>query len=171
MSELYFLATKNGTDKGGHGYCPRYEEIIGDLKSLPLTMIEIGVSDGCSLRMWRDWMPKAKIYGMDVRDYSHNDEGITVFTGDQSKPEDLERVSQQIGKFHFLVDDASHNPPDQKICFDYMWPRMEHEGWYVIEDLNDSKRIVDFLNIDSELQSLHFFSKNPGSGILFLKKK
>lgn len=175
MTELTCLALKNNTDKATHGYCPHYERFIGELRLLPITMLEIGVADGSSLRMWRDWMPKAKIYGFDVSDYHcQKEKRITVIKGDQGEQHDLEELVKEIGGFHFVVDDGSHDSEDQKVSFTYLWPRLLRGGWYVIED---SFGIGSCLDLDSvaqgnnEIAELHLIGSNKGDVLLFLKKQ
>jgi hypothetical protein len=170
MTELHCLALFHGTDKGSHGYCPFYERFIGDLQPLSITMIEIGAAEGCSLRMWREWMPKAKIYALDTSEYTHDDEGITVFKGDQSKTEDLEKLVQDVGNFHLVVDDGGHEPAKQIISFDFLWPKLVHDGWYVVEDLDNVKDFSRF-TITDDVKELHMICEKGGDGILFLKKK
>jgi hypothetical protein len=169
MTELESLALKHGTDKSSHGYCPHYEHLIGHLRLLPITMIEIGVGNGDSLRMWRDWMPKAKIYAMDINNYDIK-EDFTILKGNQSSTDDLENLVRTTGKFHFLVDDAGHNRPEQKICYKYMFERLVSGGWYVIEDLDDISNIYDF-DLQSDVEELHMIRAKGGARILFLKKQ
>jgi len=172
MTELECIAKWHGTDKGSHGYCPHYERFIGELRFLPITMIEIGVAGGDSLRMWREWMPKAKIYGFDMNGYSMDD--FTVIKGNQGEPNDLEQLLKETGSFHFLVDDGSHNSEDQKVSFNTLWPRLLLGGWYVIEDSFGIGNCLDLEAVgrgDGDIEELHLIAKNNGDVILFLKKR
>ena len=64
------LGILHGTDKGslGHGYLGHYERILGPLRDEPITILEIGVSDGASLRMWADYFTRATIVGVDINE-------------------------------------------------------------------------------------------------------
>jgi len=171
MTELEALAKWHGTDKGVHGYCSHYERFIGDMKLLPITMIEIGVAGGDSLRMWREWMPNAKIYGFDSNGYNGDD--FIVVRGNQSEPNDLEQLLKVTGNFHLLIDDGSHNSEHQKISFTTLWPRLLPGGWYVIEDSFGIGSCFDLdavANGGNDIDEVHLIG-HSGNVILFLKKR
>ncbi len=175
MTELECLAYKYDTDKGSHGYCPHYERFIGDMRNLPITMIEVGVAAGNSLRMWREWMPKATIYGFDMNDYNAKEgEGFTVFNGDQHNPNDLERMVIETGRPNLVIDDGSHDWEDQKVSFSYLWPRVMSHGWYVIEDSYGINSDIDLETIaqgNHNIKEFHLIAMNSGDVICFVKKR
>lgn len=184
MTALECLALKYNTDKHSHGYCPHYERFIGDMRLLPLTMIEIGIGNGESLSMWREWMPNAKINGFDQKEFTHPDSSIKSFIGLQENVEDLEAMTQETGYFHFVVDDASHQPKNYAASFHYLWGKLANHGWYVIEDLDSTWSCIDMDVINNDrirditrgvgsIEEFHLIGKNndSGSGILFLKKR
>lgn len=180
MTELEVIALKHGTDKGSHGYCQHYERFIGYIHLFPITMIELGAADGCSLRMWKEWMPRARIIGFDQAGYNHPEDEITVFKGDQSNEKDLELMVQSIGRYHLVVDDASHNPKDQKASFDFLWQKLVNGGWYVIEDLDCQSckelnlgeiALSEMSAANGSIMEFHLIGEKAGSGILFLKKR
>lgn len=174
MTELTVLALKHDTDKASHGYCPHYERIIGDLRLFPITMIEIGVASGCSLRMWREWMPKARIYGFDMNGFTGDWDGFSVITGNQGNPHDLEMLAKETGRFHLVIDDGSHAHEDQKVSFTTLWPKLVSHGWYVIEDSFGIGSCIDLNQIGGgggDIEEIHLICMSGGSVILFLKKR
>lgn len=173
MTELECLALKYDTDKYSHGYCPHYERLLGDMRFLPITMIEIGVGGGCSLRMWSEWMPKALIYGFDVNGYTGEQDKFEVITGDQGEPNDLEVLAKKTGRFHLVIDDGSHTAEDQQISFNNLWPKLVPQGWYVIEDsfgIGGSLDLEKIAHNDGDIKELHLIA-GGGDVILFLKKR
>lgn len=67
------LARKHRTDKAakdhtfrGYSYLDVYERYFRPLKRRPINLLEIGVKEGRSLRLWKAYFPKAKIYGLDI---------------------------------------------------------------------------------------------------------
>lgn len=174
MTELECLALKYGTDKSSHGYCPHYERLIGDMRLLPITMIEIGVASGASLRMWKDWMPNAVICGFDQNGYNGVDKDqFKIITGNQGEPSDLERLANETGSFHLVIDDGSHNSSDQQISFSNLWPKLVSQGWYVIEDsfgIGSSLDLEAIARNDGDIKELHLIG-GGGDVILFLKKR
>ncbi len=173
MTELECLAYKYDTDKGAHGYCPHYERFVGDMKNLPITMIEIGVAAGNSLRMWREWMPKATIYGFDMNSVEkRNEDGFKVIIGNQREPNDLEAMIKETGRPNLVIDDASHDHGDQKISFDHLWDRVLPHGWYVIEDsFGMQVDINDIAGGGNSVEEFHLIGMNSGDVISFFKKR
>lgn len=171
MTELETLALRYDTDKGSHKYCPHYERFIGDMRLLPITMIEIGVASGASLKMWRAWMPRAIIYGFDKNGYAGDD--FTVLTGNQGESNDLQNLLKTTGPFHFLVDDGSHDANDQKVSFTNLWPRLVSGGWYVVEDSFGLGSLIDLDSMgggNGDIEEVHLIANRDGV-ILFLKKR
>jgi hypothetical protein len=83
-SELCILGKKYLVDKspffGNHTYTPQYHKLLKHRKNNIDKILEIGIGNiplmspltnssyipGASLRMWRDYFPKAKIFGCDI---------------------------------------------------------------------------------------------------------
>ena len=76
MKNLDELAIAFNTDKSTrtHGFTNHYQVYFELLRDLPLKLLEIGVQSGASLRMWKQYFPKAEIYGLDYFDsvFFHN---------------------------------------------------------------------------------------------------
>ena len=71
--DLNALAQKYGTDKTnkdhsykGVTYLDIYHRYMSSKRLEVKTFIEIGVKNGASLRMWKDYFPNATIYGIDI---------------------------------------------------------------------------------------------------------
>ena len=64
-SNLSWLAAVYGSDKGAisHGYVDHYERMFGPLRRRARKVLEIGIYRGASLQMWRDYFPRAEVYG------------------------------------------------------------------------------------------------------------
>lgn len=78
-----------------------------------VSLLEIGISDGSSLKMWLDLFPKAYIYGMDIS-LGYNGDRYKTIIGDQSNINDLNKVKNTIlienSNLFLIVDDGSHIP-------------------------------------------------------------
>jgi hypothetical protein len=53
------------TDKPSNGYTRVYYEIMKDYVDLPVNFFEIGIYFGASIKMWNEFFPKGKIFGID----------------------------------------------------------------------------------------------------------
>jgi hypothetical protein len=102
-------------------------------------LLEIGIYEGGSLLLWRDYFPKGTIVGIDIRvkvNFS-NEQRVQVFQGAQQDTNFLSDVARKTAPegFDIIIDDASHFGDLTKIAF---WHLFDHHlkpsGLYVIED-------------------------------------
>lgn len=133
MLTLDQLALRHGTDKSsaGHGYTDTYERLLGHLRHRNLTLLELGVWEGASLFMWRDYLPAATIIGVDLHDRHIVEHNIDVLIASQDDPIITDR-----GPFDVIIDDASHQSALTISSFRLLWPHLAAGGMYVIEDLH-----------------------------------
>lgn len=141
---LDWIASKCGADKSHrlHDYCWVYEKYIAELRDLPISLLEIGVAEGESLRMWTRYFPNGKIYGVEILDRDY--EGLKVFHGSACDPEVVAKMPQ----FDIVVDDGSHLATDQIAAFDLLWDHLNHGGLYVVEDLTMAYWVKDMRSME-----------------------
>lgn len=136
MNDFQQLGYKHGTDKvTHHGYHYFYPKYLDELRKDEFNMLEIGYQFGNSCRVWEEYFPKAKIFAMDI-----NVEGRfnnhTVFKGDQSNVDDLNKIANEVGSARFIIDDGSHHPIHQIDTFNVLFKNLlEPGGIYIIEDI------------------------------------
>ena len=136
MSELDEIGQRYGTDKSSayHDYCRIYER---ELPRSINVLVELGVLHGASMRMWREWYPRARLYGVDIDDKEID--GATFIKSDLSKASDLNHLRWNLGQHvDVLIDDAGHHTYDQFMAFCHLWPCIVPGGVYVIEDTHTS---------------------------------
>lgn len=129
---LHEIGLKHGTDKATyHNYCDFYQE---QLKGMVIERIlEIGVKDGASLRMWKEFYPHAEVVGIDINPIPT--QGCTVHQMTQTDVYAL----MSLGKFDLIIDDGSHKTLDQQITFKHLYHNQLHKfGAYIIEDVHTS---------------------------------
>lgn len=129
------LALQYGTDKASnlHNYTRWYARHL-PARDTVFSLLEIGVKDGASLRMWRDYFPYAIIEGIDIRiSEGLAIPGVRLLQADQKKLEFGSDVS-----FDVIIDDGSHRWEDQQASFKALWEHVAPGGLYVIEDLHTS---------------------------------
>lgn len=132
------LAIQYDSDKNSlhHNYAVKYDKILSPFKDKVEKILEIGVWRGSSLRMWKDYFNKATIYGLDIDPNcaQYEDERIKIIVGDQSKDEDLNRLSS-FGPFDVIVDDGCHYYYPQIHSFEMLWKSVKSGGLYIVEDV------------------------------------
>ncbi len=128
------LAEKYKTDKLVHGYCPYYERHAPP-RDESFSILEIGIYEGGSLKMWKDYFSKAEVFGVDINEnfLISNEERITCYLTDVTSKAFWDKTT--IPNLKMIVDDGSHKSADIIEAFVLLWPRLESGGWYVIEDL------------------------------------
>jgi len=137
------LAKKHGTDKGPmkHYYTRSYDSIFARMRNDKIKILEIGVADGASIKMWLDYFPNATIYGLDILDLKPKALGIKdkrfkFIRGSQADEAVLDSILKECPEFDIIIDDGSHRPEDQQFTLTKMYPSIKVRGYYVIEDLN-----------------------------------
>jgi hypothetical protein len=131
----------DGNRKPDH-YFEVYERYFAPFRHAPIDILEIGVADGISLRIWREYFSAANIIGIDTRGAPQGiaalieSQRVKHVVGDQSCPTDLEKCLSlsRSGKFDVVIDDASHIGALSKASFEFLFPRLVSGGLYFIED-------------------------------------
>src|SRR5580693_10476552 len=94
---LDMIGILQGTDKTSlsNDYLRHYERILAGFRGQQVELLEIGVAQGESLRTWADFMPHAKIVGVDNNEgcLAHASDRITVEIGSQADPVFLSNIA------------------------------------------------------------------------------
>jgi SAM-dependent methyltransferase len=143
------LGEKYGTDKSTtHSYLDIYEKLFEPLKNGPIQILEVGVANGCSLRMWLEYFPQAEVLGMDnnpsaIRDLvEQTPEAMSgrfrTLICEQDNDTALAEWCRN-DEFDIIIDDAGHDPKKQMLSFMLLWRAVKPGGYYIVEDIiNDS---------------------------------
>jgi cephalosporin hydroxylase len=136
------LGLLHGADKSsaGHDFTRIYEHYVGNWRHRPVTVLEIGVWRGASVRMWRDYFPQGRVFGIDIdpQAAAQTGERIEIFIGDQADTDLLSRVVKRAGALDVVVDDGSHRVEQQLPTLRFLWPHVKPGGIYVVEDTHTS---------------------------------
>jgi spermidine synthase len=136
-SKSFFeLSNIHGTDKVTyHGYHFFYPLFIENLRDKEFNLLEIGWGSGASVKVWNDYFPMANIFVMDIN-MEYEIERQKIIKGDQSKEEDLLKITNEIKNAKLIIDDGSHNPQHQLNTFYFLFKNLlEPGGIYIIEDI------------------------------------
>ena len=137
------LAKKYNTDKDSDrgGYVYHYETHFSPLKNKSIRILELGVREGASLRMWRDYFRNAvEVHGIDIDQRAeelNNEDGLQVTIGNLDDENFLYEFIEKTPKFDIVIDDASHKINDQLISFRNLHKLVSKGGLYIIEDIED----------------------------------
>lgn len=146
------LFKKHKSDKYNHGYHLIYEAYLKNLKQKKLNILEIGVSDGASLKAWADYFKNSNIIGIDIikidlKKKTLNKKKISIYQGSQSDKKFIKFLINKYKKFDIIIDDGSHIPSDVIKSFNLLFDALSNKGIYFVEDTQTSYN--------------HFFRGNP----------
>lgn len=139
---LSSYAVTHGTDKGpdGHHFTRLYEALLRYRRRDVRSVLEVGIDKGASLRMWADWFPNAKVYGID-KEYLqvHVPFRVRIGIADQADRDALRRCAEQFAPpFDLVVEDGGHEMIQQQVSLAVLLPMLVVGGWYFLEDLHTS---------------------------------
>ena len=137
MSTLDKIAQFYGTDKRSdiHDYCRKYEKYLPFNKYDKLKILEIGVFNGRSLKMWEEYYPNSMIYGIDINPecVKYQNNRIKIKIGSQIDKSFLDEIIK-LKPFDLIIDDGSHINYNTIFTYEYLFPSVKSGGVYVIED-------------------------------------
>jgi len=153
--DLIELGHKHGTDKffnthsfNGRSYLDIYENNLKQLKDSKIKFLEIGVYNGCSLRMWKEYFSNGEIYGLDIDPNTkiHQEERVRIDIGSQTDIEFLKETYKN-EQFDVIIDDGSHVNEFTIKSFNYLfYNHLKNGGLYIIEDLHCTFELADHTN-------------------------
>lgn len=136
------LAIKHGTDKGPHDhmYTSKYELYLDQYRDETFNLLEIGVCDGSSVKMWKEYFAKATITALDIdpRCKQFEEERINIHIGDQTDVSFLNSIVNEYNHFEIILDDGGHSWKQQIVSFETLFPQLTPGGLYFIEDMHTS---------------------------------
>lgn len=171
MTPLCKIAYKYGTDKCPqlvHFYTQFYYELLKDRQQTIKKVMELGIGHykcmkfldeifdprlnriyqkGASLKMWREFFPKAQIYGIDNEpECMFEEERIKTFVGDEFNKDDWIRIIEQTGTdIDLFIDDGSHNRNHQLFTAQTLLPLFKKDIIYIIEDVRRPEWLAEKL--------------------------
>lgn len=183
------LCAESGTDKcpfnvhgHRHPYTAPYSLFFEPLKHRPIKFAEIGVFRGASLVAWRNFFSEARIYGYD-NDIPNLEyiasKGIpnlfldTMNAGNEASiHQKLTEATQDGELFDVILDDASHDPPDQCAVIRTALPFLKKGGLLIVEDIfrerptdlyeKTLKEVQDLISFHTFIVCDHELRYSPG---------
>lgn len=163
INTLQKLGRKHHTDKGSHHfkgvtYLHIYEIFLRRFRNnVNFNILELGVKKGASLRMWRDFFPRGEIYGLDLdsKCKQYEDNRIHIEIGHQDDKKVLEKLTKKAKAFDVILDDCSHLNSLTIASFNFLWPYVKPNGYYIIEDLRNSYTV----DMEAEMKKGNWVSR------------
>ncbi len=137
-SSLDLMGIRFGTDKSRlrQNYLVHYERMLRGFRDRPVTLLEIGIHKGASLKLWEAYLPLATIVGVDIeptrKRYARH--RVSIEIGSQFDAAFLAKLAD---KYHpdIVIEDGSHIPEHQIFTFKHLFPAVQPGGLYIAEDV------------------------------------
>ena len=140
---LATLIDNSRTDKNTvHSYLKTYETLFQNKKKTAKNILEIGIQDGGSIKLWFDYFQNATIYGLDIRKIKdvwpeiRNKPRIKIGCFDAYEQNFVEKQMKPLNvKFDIMIDDGPHTLESMISFIEYYLPMLADDGIFVIEDV------------------------------------
>jgi Methyltransferase domain len=141
LERIFYHTDHRICQKWAH-YFRIYERFFAQFRgSDDFRMMEIGISQGGSLDMWRAYFgATALIVGVDIdsRCRVYEDGRTVVRIGSQEDPRFLRELAQEFHEFDLVLDDGGHTMTQQTMAFEFLYPTVRPGGVYMVEDCHTS---------------------------------
>lgn len=138
--ESYFDANAEGPSifKWRH-YFEIYDRHLSRFRGKSVSLVEIGVAGGGSLRMWRDYLgPDSSIHGIDIDPACRKltAPGIEIHIGSQGDPAFWKSFLSECPQIDVVIDDGSHEALHQAVTLELLLAHIKPGGVYICEDVH-----------------------------------
>lgn len=156
-------------------YFSIYDHLFSRFRGQPITFVEVGVLEGGSLFMWRNFFgPEARIIGIDINPDCQKWEshGFEIFIGDQGDPEFWTEFRSHVGAVDLLLDDGGHSYRQQITTVECISEIVCDGGMIVVEDCHtsymenfgDKPTFVDYIKDQIDVLNGRFGAPEPAEG-------
>ena len=143
---LIEIVDNSRTDKNNvHSYLELYQNLLVSKKETAKNVLEVGIYQGGSIKLWSDFFTNSHVYGIDVMNIDgvwegiKNSEKITLYTSQNAYDKDFFKTNflDKNIKFDFMLDDGPHTL-DTMIYFITLYSQiMTDDGILIIEDVQE----------------------------------
>jgi len=122
-------------------YFDTYHQLFKDFRGKKITFVEIGILDGGSLFMWRDYFGEnARIIGIEYNKEALKWKkfGFEIFIGDQSSERFWKNFFLKVGHVDIVLDDGGHTNEQQILTAVNCISNINDKGILVTEDTHTS---------------------------------
>ena len=164
-SELCELGKKYDTDKSSqrnnvtdyrhcHPYTLFYEGLFKNNKNKNLKIAELGILDGASLMMWKEYFINSEIYGFEYNNelinnfkQRYNNDRITLAHIDVTDKDSIVNAVSELNiSYDIIIDDSTHKFEDQIRVIENTYQYLKPGGILIIEDIFKSYNENDYIN-------------------------
>jgi len=162
-----------------HNYMVMYDLLFTPIREKVMSILEIGIAEGTSLKIWQDYFPHAIIYGVDINVPKNvTGDRIRMFEGKQQDWDFLKQTMDKIGPCDVIIDDGGHILQHQLCSLLYLIDWVREGGFYIIEDVPETNlKFWEFLTMhmagisQGKLEQIPIFTGPITESILGFRRK
>jgi len=153
--ELIQIVDNNRTDKNtNHSYLDLYQNLLCSKKDSARNVLEIGIFNGGSIKLWYDYFQNATIYALDIMEdifIYHELKGkdrIKLYPSTNAYDEDFFKTNllDTNNKFDVMLDDGPHTLESMKTFIRLYSQLMTDDGILIVEDIQSIDWIPALIN-------------------------
>jgi predicted O-methyltransferase YrrM len=178
-SELCEIGRKYDTDKSSqrnnvtntrhcHPYTLFYENLFRNKKNENLKIAELGILDGSSLLMWREYFTNSQIYGFEYNNdlinnfkRKFNNDRITLSNIDVTNKYSIAKSFSDLNiLYDIIIEDTTHQFEDQIRVIENTYKYLKPGGILIVEDIfksyDEKNYIVRLNHVLKHFQNYYF---------------
>lgn len=140
--DLVELSEIFNTDKqpSFHNFIDLYNRHLTPLQDSVHRILEIGIFNGASHKMWKCFFDSAEVYGIDIKQKPWVENlGIHTYLANQADRDDLQEfIDSSGGQFDVIIDDGGHYMDHQQVSLGFLFKHLNEGGLFIIEDVHTS---------------------------------
>lgn len=140
LRDIFYNHEGNLIHKWDH-YFDVYERYFEKYRGREVNLLEIGVSQGGSIQMWKKYFgDKLRIYSVDINPecIKFKDLSTRLYIGSQDDPTFLKQLSEELPPMDIIIDDGGHTMKQQILTFENLYLKVKNGGIYLVEDTHTS---------------------------------
>ena len=164
IEDLEVIFSRCDTDKNiyFHNYTRQYNSLLHEFREKPIKYLEIGVYNGGSIKGFKEAFKHSTCcLGLDINNrckkYEDVENNVFVEIGDATDSNFIQQITKKYGSFDVILDDGSHRNKDVIETFELLFPLLNDNGLYIVEDTICYKS-RDFI-VDNYENHLQYFFK------------
>lgn len=141
MEDLELIFLKYDTDKNNyfHNYTRQYNSLLHEFKEKPIKYLEIGIFNGGSIKAFKEIFKNSTCcLGLDIdskcKEHEDVENNLFIEIGDATDNNFIKYITEKYGTFDIILDDGSHINRDVINSFELLFPLLNDNGLYIVEN-------------------------------------
>ena len=121
-----------------HSYIPVYDELFKDKKDSHIKLLEVGISQGGSINLFKEYFKNGEVIGCDIvpsPEWLNEFENVTIYCEDFYTETGINKFPNNY--FDIVIDDGIHSLESFKFLIERFLYKINLGGLLILEDIPD----------------------------------